>query len=155
MNQSYAYYRSPIGTLKITADHDSILAIEMFKSKPSAISSIKISSPILKEAVNQLKEYFSGKRNQFSLPIGFQGTDFQNKVWRQLLKIPYGTTLSYLDMAKKIKQPTAARAVGMALNKNPIAIVVPCHRVIGSNGTLTGFAGGISKKKFLLELEKD
>ena len=109
--------------------------------------------PLLIKAKKQLQEYFNGKRTQFTLPIEFEGTAFQQKVWDALLSIPYGKTVSYSDIAKKIKKPSASRAVGMAIGRNPLSIIVPCHRVIGANGTLTGYAGGLPNKAFLLELE--
>jgi len=104
-------------------------------------------------AHTQLQEYFAGKRKVFDLELAPSGTDFQKKVWQALLKIPYGKTATYKEIAAAIGHPKAARAVGMACNKNPIAIIIPCHRVVGSNGSLTGYAGGLEMKKRLLELE--
>jgi methylated-DNA-[protein]-cysteine S-methyltransferase len=101
----------------------------------------------------QLAEYFRGERREFSVPLDLQGTEFQRLVWRELLAIPYGTTTSYGALAKRIGQPTASRAVGLANGSNPIPIIVPCHRVIGADGSLTGFGGGLANKRRLLELE--
>jgi methylated-DNA-[protein]-cysteine S-methyltransferase len=109
--------------------------------------------PILVEAARQLEEYFAGARKGFDLELDFEGTEFQRKVWRALLTIPYGETRSYAQIAKQIGQPQAVRAVGAANGRNPISIVAPCHRVIGSTGKLTGFGGGLPAKALLLELE--
>lgn len=106
------------------------------------------------KAYAQLAEYLAGKRTKFDLKLAPKGTAFQQKVWKELLKIPYGQTRSYKDLAIAIGKPKAARAVGMALNKNPIPLIIPCHRVIGSNGNLTGFALGLETKKWLLEMER-
>lgn len=111
-------------------------------------------SDILKKTTIQLEEYFAGRRKVFELPIELNGTEFRKKCWAQLLKIPYGKTAAYKDIAIKINNPKACRAVGLANNKNPIAIVVPCHRVIGANGKMVGYAGGVDKKTYLLNLEK-
>lgn len=110
---------------------------------------------ILSTAEKQLKEYFAGQRKKFEVPIDPMGTDFQKAVWKELSKVPYGKTINYGEQAKRLGKPNAARAVGAANGKNPIGIIVPCHRVIGASGSLTGFAGGLDKKKFLLELERD
>lgn len=107
----------------------------------------------LPEVRRQLSEYFAGRRREFDLPLAPRGTDFQQRVWRELLAIPFGEIRTYADIARALGQPTATRAVGNANGKNPIGIVIPCHRVIGSNGTLTGYAGGLPVKQYLLELE--
>lgn len=109
---------------------------------------------LIKRTKMQLEEYFAGKRKNFDLPLAAEGTDFQKKVWNALLEIPYGKTVSYGELAKKLGKPKAARAVGGACNKNPICIIVPCHRVIGANGNLTGYAFGLDFKRKLLQLEK-
>jgi len=109
---------------------------------------------LIKKTYTQLEEYFKGERQTFDIRLSAQGTDFQKTVWKELQKIPYGKTATYKDIAKNIGNKNASRAVGMANNKNPIAIIIPCHRVIGSNGNLTGYAGGINIKKYLLDLEK-
>ena len=106
-------------------------------------------------SVSQLNEYFAGTRKSFDLPLKFDGTEFQNRVWRELQNIPYGKTISYKELAEKTGNIKACRAVGMANNKNPLPIIIPCHRVVGSNGKLTGYAGGLEVKKFLLELEQE
>lgn len=111
------------------------------------------SHPLLSELKLQLQEYFSGKRKNFDLPLSLQGTPFQVKAWQALLEIPYGKTFSYSDQAKKMKQPKAVRAVGTANSKNPICLIIPCHRVTRSDGTLGGYAGGVQIKQKLLELE--
>ena len=111
-------------------------------------------TPVINEAFRQLSEYFSGKRKEFHLPLLLKGTDFQKQVWNALLKIPFGETRSYKQIAEAIGNPKAIRAVGRANNKNPLLIVVPCHRVIGANGKLVGYAVGLDKKEFLLKLEK-
>lgn len=111
------------------------------------------SSPVIGSAITQLDEYFAGARREFDVPLLFTGTDFQQKVWNALLAIPYGQTVSYGDMARQIGRPGAVRAVANANGANAISIFVPCHRVIGSNGTLTGYAGGLEAKEFLLKLE--
>jgi methylated-DNA-[protein]-cysteine S-methyltransferase len=110
--------------------------------------------PVLIQAENQLKEYFSGKRKKFELKLDWHGTDFQKKVWKALLSIPYGKTASYADIAKKVGTPKAVRAVGSANAKNPVCIIAPCHRVITSSGALGGYSGGLENKKLLLDLEK-
>jgi len=109
---------------------------------------------VIDNTIKELKEYFAGKRKEFDIPLLFAGTDFQKKVWDELLKIPYGQTVSYMDIARRIKRPTAVRAVASAIGANPMSIIVPCHRVIASNNTLGGYAGGLKAKKQLLEREK-
>lgn len=111
-------------------------------------------TPLIKKTYSQLKEYFAGNRKIFDIPISANGTEFQIKVWEELQKIPYGKIRTYKEIAENIGNKNAPRAVGMANNKNPIAIIIPCHRVIGSNGDLTGYAGGIKLKQYLLNLEK-
>lgn len=110
--------------------------------------------PVLAQAARQLEEYFAGERTEFDLPIELEGTGFQRTVWADLLKIPYGETISYGELARRIGQPTASRAVGLANGRNPVSIVVPCHRVVGANGSLTGYGGGLPRKQFLLALEQ-
>ena len=111
-------------------------------------------TPLIKKTYSQLKEYFAGKRKSFNIPISANETEFQIKVWKEIQKIPYGKTATYKEIAENIGNKNASRAVGMANNKNPIAIIIPCHRVIGTKGDLTGYAGGIKLKKYLLDLEK-
>lgn len=157
MNHFYFKLSTPVGLLTLIANTNGLKAILW---KTDDLKTLKMLSaqhhenfPILSKATQQLQEYFANKRHQFDLPFDLQGTDFQKRVWRALLNIPYGQTMSYLDIANKIHHPKAVRAVGMAIGKNPLSIMVPCHRVIGSNGKLTGFAGGLEIKKFLLNLE--
>ena len=126
-----------------------------FNFKEIIKSSIQKETELIKNAKKQLDEYFAGKRKNFDIPIELNGTDFQIKVWKELLKIPYGETCTYLDIAKRVGNPNASRAVGMANNKNKIMIIVPCHRVIGSNKKLVGYAGGLDIKEKLLKLEKE
>ena len=111
-------------------------------------------TPVIDRALTQLNEYFAGRRKAFDLPLKLFGTEFQQKVWIALSKIPYGVTVSYKDLAETVGNPKACRAIGMANNKNPLPIILPCHRVIGKNGSLTGYAGGLHIKKFLLDLEQ-
>lgn len=115
---------------------------------------IKRETPMIQEAAYQLTQYFEGERRTFDIPLSLHGTEFQQKVWKALCDIPYGETCTYKDIAEKIGIPKGCRAVGMANNRNPIAIVIPCHRVIGVNGSLIGYAGGLDLKEYLLELEK-
>lgn len=143
------YLDSPIGTLVLRAD-DSALREVLFVDAPEAVAD---ASPILDAACAQLTAYFAGELMQFDLPLGGEGTEFQRSVWGALTTIPYGETCSYADIAHQIDNPKSVRAVGMANGKNPLSIVVPCHRVIGSSGKLTGYAGGLSRKEWLLAHE--
>ena len=151
-------YESPIGKLTIAEQEGKLRGIwltgELKLMPETEITIIKEETPLIAETHRQLEEYFAGKRQAFDLPLLPQGTDFQQRVWQELYKIPYGETVSYGEIAKRIGDPKAARAVGMANNKNPWLIVVPCHRVIGADGSLVGYGGGSSIKSFLLELEK-
>lgn len=144
----YCVIKTLIGNLKIEEETGFITGIRF--TNEAVCSS---SSKVLKTAAMQLNEYFSKQRKTFDLPLKFHGTDFQKKVWNALLEIPYGTVRSYKEIAVSIGNEKAVRAAGMANSKNPIMIVVPCHRVIGSNGTMTGYAYGINIKEKLLELE--
>ena len=150
---NYAYLETPIGTLLIAGD-DALRIISFpnksFQPDPSWTESKK---GVVGEAIRQLKEYFAGKRSDFDLPVAPDGTPFQKKVWGQLQEIPYGATISYGELAKRVGNPQASRAVGAANGQNPIPIVIPCHRVIGANGKLTGFGGGLPTKEALLGLE--
>lgn len=141
--------KTPIGNIEITEDNGKIISIK--KTEKNIIST---DNKILLQAEKELKEYFDGKRKKFTLPLDLRGTDFQLRVWNVLREIPYGETRSYKEVALAAGNEKASRAVGLANNKNPILIVVPCHRVIGSNGAMTGFACGLDVKKKLLELEK-
>ncbi len=145
-----ARYNSPIGELYITADDKALLSV----SFSAETVKNKAQNKIVKDTINQLDEYFTCKRKSFDLPLCPNGTEFQKRVWNALLKIPYGEVRSYKDIAIAIGNPNASRAVGHANNQNPIAIIIPCHRVIGSNGDLIGYGGGLDKKRILLNLEK-
>lgn len=144
----YYDYKSKFGRIYISADDNYILEISFKKPEYK-----KHETALIKKAFSELAEYFDGRRKTFDLPIKLNGTDFQKKVWNELIKIPYGTTISYKNLAKTIGNEKACRAVGMANNKNKIMIIIPCHRVIGSNGDLTGYAGGLNFKKELINLE--
>jgi methylated-DNA-[protein]-cysteine S-methyltransferase len=146
-----AYINSPLGITKIVGDENGVSVISV-----SDIGTNEVSTAIpevLKEAVSQLEEYFDKKRTHFDFKLNPKGTEFQQKVWKSLLEIPYGKTISYMDQTKKLGDVKAIRAVASANGKNPLWIVVPCHRVIGTNGSLTGYAGGLSRKKWLIEHE--
>ena len=145
----YSIIETPIGNIKIEENDGSIVRIQ-HTDEPS----LESSNILLCEAKKQLTEYFEGKRKVFDLPLNPAGTEFQQNVWNALKEIPYGETRSYKQIAERIGNPAACRAVGMANNKNPIMVVVPCHRVIGSNGSLTGYAFGTDMKNWLLQLEK-
>lgn len=151
----FTHYQSPMGTMTIQACDDGVLGawFETQTTQPDDIGLKDDHHPVLVCAMKQLGEYFSGERTHFELPITAKGTLFQQRVWDALMKIPYGETWSYQDIANEIDNPKAVRAVGLANGKNPISIIVPCHRVIGKNGKLTGYAGGIEIKEKLLQLE--
>ena len=157
MTLCYKEINSPVGKLKIVASAKTLVAVEWEeqpdKRKRYDAPKFAPRHPILRETERQLGEYFAGTRIRFDLPLEARGSEFEKKVWRALEKIPYGKTKSYLDLAKAIGSPTACRAVGAANGKNPLPIVVPCHRVIGANGKLTGFAGGLERKATLLAHE--
>ena len=141
---------TPIGYIKITADIDGIASISILNSEETITA---IVPELLKDCVYQLQEYFEGKREEFHLKLNPQGTDFQKTVWKALQNIPHGTRISYLELSKKLGDIKAVRAVANANGKNPIWIVVPCHRVIGCDGSLTGYAGGLAIKQWLLNHE--
>jgi methylated-DNA-[protein]-cysteine S-methyltransferase len=143
---------SPIGKIAIFAENEKLIRLDL-KTKERADS--VITEKVLFEAEKQLFEYFSGKRKTFELEYEFSGTEFQKSVWQELLKIPFGKTKNYGEIAKEIGKPKAGRAVGSACNKNPLPIIVPCHRVIGADGKLTGFACGTEIKEWLLDHEKN
>ena len=145
------HYLSPVGWLEIESANDEITKL-VFCETPGII--IKPDTPVLQQCCLELEEYFAGKRKKFEVKIAFAGTPFQNRVWQELLKIPCGETISYAALAEAVGNPKACRATGSANGKNPIAIIIPCHRVIASNGGLGGYAYGLEAKKQLLELEK-
>jgi len=147
-----AHYQSPIGTVEIEGTREGIAALD-FVDRPQTGD---VALPeLLEGCVKQIDEYFSGQRKSFSLKLSLQGTEFQNTVWRRLMKIPYGQTYSYGVFAAMIGKPAACRAVGNANGKNPISIIIPCHRLIGSNGSLTGYGGGLWRKQWLLKHESE
>jgi len=149
-------YASPIGPLTLVAEGDALTAIlfgvesAVTEFAPPTIAA----SPAIAATIAQLDEYFARQRTEFTLPLKPAGTPFQKLVWQELSRIPYGETISYGELARRIGNPSASRAVGLANGKNPLPIVVPCHRVIGANGALTGFGGGIARKEALLALER-
>lgn len=142
--------QSPLGFTKITGDENGIESVTVLNSDEMVSDIIP---ETLEDCAYQLNEYFNGKRQSFDLKLNPQGTDFQKKVWNELLNIPHGKTVSYLDLSKKLGDVKAIRAVANANGKNPIWIIIPCHRVIGSDGSLTGYAGGLHRKQWLLEHE--
>lgn len=141
-------YKSYIGDITIFSNQTAITALQ-FGKRPNTQN-----TPLIKETIRQLEEYFSKKRKVFEIPLSPEGTNFQLQVWEALLKIPYGQTKCYAEIAEDINHPLACRAVGNANNKNPLPIFIPCHRVVGKNGKLTGYAGGLEIKQKLLELEQ-
>lgn len=147
------YLPTPIGQLKITADENAVNSI-LFVFNNTKMEKENINS-IVAQCKNELAEYFSGKRKEFDVPIRQAGTEFQQKVWNELLKIPYGETVSYEDIAVALGDKKSVRVVGSSNGKNQISIIVPCHRVIGKDGSLTGYAGGMWRKKWLLNHEKE
>jgi methylated-DNA-[protein]-cysteine S-methyltransferase len=157
MTLFYKEVESPLGKLKLVASADALVGVlwegEGFDRPRLDAQKFEGHHPILAEAELQLSEYFAGRRTDFELPLEPRGTEFQKKVWRNLRRIPFGTTRSYVDIARAIGSPRACRAVGAANGKNPLPIVVPCHRVVGANGALTGFGGGLETKAKLLALE--
>lgn len=157
MTFTYRFIESPVGQLKLIAKGPRLTAVLWPNDRPNRVllgpMDEDTGSGILDQAERQLDEYFAGRRQAFELALEFHGTDFQRRVWQALLSIPFGETRSYLDIAVQIGNPTAVRAVGAANGRNPISIIAPCHRVIGSTGALTGFAGGLDTKLLLLSLE--
>lgn len=146
------FYDTPIGKIGI-AEEDGALTRLSFLTEPPAGTALE-ETPLIARCKAALDEYFAGQRKDFDLPLCPKGTDFQQRVWAALREIPYGETRTYGEIAAAVGNPKAARAVGMANNRNPIAVIVPCHRVVGSGGKLVGYAGGLDKKEFLLELER-
>ena len=147
----YAIMDSPLGSLSIASSERGLVSVQFGLNMPA---DGLIDDAANREVVEELQEYFEGKRTHFDLPLDIQGTPFQVAVWNELLKIPYGSTCSYIDIARSLGKPGAARAVGMANHENAIAVVIPCHRVVGSDGSLTGYAGGLYIKQQLLSIEK-
>ncbi|HEY6985071.1 MAG TPA: methylated-DNA--[protein]-cysteine S-methyltransferase [Rhodanobacteraceae bacterium] len=152
----YDFFDSPIGPLVIVCDDEALIQLHLPKAgKPGHVAPEWQRSPNrLREARAQLAAYFAGKLLTFDLPLAPVGTSFQRRVWDELLRIPYGDTSSYIELARRLGQPSAMRAVGAANGANPLAIVVPCHRVIGADGTLVGYGGGLAAKRWLLDHER-
>jgi methylated-DNA-[protein]-cysteine S-methyltransferase len=159
MNLVYKFVESPVGALKLVASDKGLAAILWANDSPRRVPLTGLVEndrhPVLLKTERQLEEYFAGSRRAFDLPLDMRGTTFQKDVWEALLAIPYGETRSYGQLAKQLGRPSASRAVGAANGRNPISIVVPCHRVIGSSGKLTGFAGGLDVKARLLDMERE
>jgi methylated-DNA-[protein]-cysteine S-methyltransferase len=153
---AYSYFESPIGRLLLTSDGTALTGLYMEPSHKAQSTdgwTEDATVALLAATARQLAEYFDGARREFDLPLRLQGTTFQTRVWRELTVIPYGQTWSYGQLAQRIDKPSASRAVGLANGRNPIAILVPCHRVIGADGTLTGYGGGLERKRWLLAHE--
>ncbi len=152
-------YQSPLGPLELVASDDGLVAVLWPDDPPERVrlADDLVESPsntVLAQTADQLDEYFDGKRKQFDLPLDLRGTEFQVAAWQALADIPYGETATYGQQAASLGRPKAVRAIGAANGRNPVSIILPCHRVIGANGSLTGFAAGIDAKKFLLDLEQ-
>ncbi|MBU8893288.1 MAG: methylated-DNA--[protein]-cysteine S-methyltransferase [Bacteroidales bacterium] len=144
-----AYYKSPVGNLRIISNDQDIIKIEFTDD----FFKMKIIPSQIQNCIKQLDEYFNGARKEFNIEINPAGTEFQGKVWNILLKIPYGKTISYIELSRQFGDEKAIRAIASANGKNPIPVIIPCHRVIGNDGSLTGYAGGLLKKQWLLEHE--
>lgn len=158
MTYKFKTIPSPVGALTLVASDAGLAAILWEDDRPGRVKLGDLEEapehPVLAEAERQLQGYFAGERKRFDVPLDFHGTDFQKRVWAALLTIPFGETRSYGEIARQIGRPGASRAVGAANGRNPISIIAPCHRVIGSNGSLTGFAGGLAAKELLLGMER-
>ncbi|MEP6616768.1 MAG: methylated-DNA--[protein]-cysteine S-methyltransferase [Ginsengibacter sp.] len=157
MQNNTGYYHSPIGKIQVNSSDGKITGVVFILSGPESESTVGDAKenfePVVRTCLQQLDEYFSGKRKIFDLPLSHTGTDFQKQVWNGLIQIPYGSTSSYLQLSKNLGNSKATRAVGAANGKNKISIIVPCHRVIGSNGNMVGYGGEVWRKKWLLEHE--
>lgn len=157
MTSVFTHMHSPVGKLMLVSRNQRLAAVLWEEERENRVRLVPLvqqdDCPVLIDTARQLGEYFSGQRQRFELPLDFAGTDFQRRVWSALLTIPFGETRSYSEIARQIGSPSAVRAVGAANGRNPISIIAPCHRVIGASGDLTGFAGGLPAKQFLLALE--
>lgn len=155
MQQQFVHiYTSPIGRIKIVADNDCIQQLTFLEDAETIPQSNLVESPIvIHQCIEELIEYFNGARKQFTVPIHQEGTDFQQRVWKELYEVPFAKTMSYAELAKKLGDPKVIRAAAAANGKNSIAIIVPCHRIIGSDRNLTGYAWGLARKKWLLQHE--
>ena len=153
---TYDVVQSPIGRLILASDGVALVGVWMANASPTdtAWSRLKGDDDILAQTREELEEYFDGRRRTFDVPLAPNGTEFQRSVWSALTEIPFGTTISYSELARRVRNEAAVRAVGAANGRNPIPVIVPCHRVIGSDGSLTGFGGGLPRKKWLLQHEK-
>lgn len=147
----FVMVQSPVGDLTLTEENGALTGLYFGRRSLEGEEGL---TALLERAFQQLEEYFAGKRKQFDLPLSLRGTEFQRQVWAALRDIPYGETRSYGQIAQAVGRPKAVRAVGMANHRNPISIIVPCHRVVGADGSLTGYGGGLENKKFLLALER-
>lgn len=155
IQEEYGCRCAPAGIqMTVVCDREFVTGIFFGWEKKIHPAERYINRELVRETEEQLEQYFMGKRKAFELPLKMQGTEFQKQVWRELLKIPYGETRCYSEIARLIQNPHAVRAVGIANHRNPLAVVVPCHRVIGKDGALTGYAGGLERKRMLLDLEK-
>ncbi|EGA66039.1 methylated-DNA--[protein]-cysteine S-methyltransferase [Vibrio brasiliensis] len=156
MTKYYTTFLSPLGKMTLQCNQQGLLGawFETQTTQPDELGIFTQDNPILTRTIIQLEEYFAGSRTEFELPIAAVGTVFQTQVWKALTTIPYGVTWSYQDLANAIGNPKAVRAVGLANGKNPVSVIVPCHRVIGKSGKLTGYAGGVERKAKLLDLEQ-
>lgn len=146
------HYQSPMGVIFIKSEQENVVEVSFCDTDIEKLQS-QTNDDVTKKCVQQLKEYFNKQRTVFDLPLNPKGTDFQKKVWKELLNIPYGRTISYMELAKSLGNPKKVRAVANANAKNKIPVIIPCHRVIGADGSLTGFGGGLWRKQYLLELE--
>ena len=158
MSLAYKWISSPVGALKLVAGDEGLVAVLWAQDDPRRVRLRalleELGHPVLRQAEQELADYFAGRRTVFSVPLAFNGSDFQKRVWTLLLGIPFGETRSYGQLAAQLGDPKASRAVGAANGRNPISIIAPCHRVVGANGQLTGFAGGLEAKAALLRLEQ-
>jgi len=156
METSYQWIESPTGKLLLVADERGLrqLAFAEGRTPPQVMESWKNDGALLREPIRQLRAYFAGELRRFDLPLHPEGTEFQQRVWSALQEIPFGETISYGELARRVGNPAASRAVGLANGSNPIAIIIPCHRVIGSDGKLTGYGGGLGNKRWLLDFER-
>jgi methylated-DNA-[protein]-cysteine S-methyltransferase len=153
-------HETPVGTLTVVASDRGVRAVLWPDDRPGRVPLVDVveldgGHPVLDRARTELDEYFAGRRRGFDVPLDLQGTPFQVQVWHALAHIPFGTTSTYLEQARRLGRPTGARAVGAAIGRNPVSVVLPCHRVVGTGGALTGFAGGLDAKRWLLAHERD
>jgi methylated-DNA-[protein]-cysteine S-methyltransferase len=156
MEACYTWIESPVGSLLLVADEDGLIEIAFAKGRtpPVIDAGWTCGGALLREPVRQLEAFFAGELRDFNLPLNPRGTAFQQRVWKLLSEIPFGETISYGELARRAGNPAASRAVGLANGSNPISIVVPCHRVIASNGKLTGYGGGLENKRWLIDFER-